>query len=76
MYRFIKACTALKSVDNAIRDARLLVLRHTLGYPHDVADLLFPQLHVRVEGREVELLLKAHDAAFDLQGGGDGGVGT
>mmetsp|Transcript_27512 Transcript_27512/g.70028 ORF Transcript_27512/g.70028 Transcript_27512/m.70028 type:complete len:318 (-) Transcript_27512:443-1396(-) len=48
---------ASEGVHDAVGDARLLVLRHALGDPHDVADLLLAQLHVRVEHAVVELLL-------------------
>ena len=42
-------------VDNTVVDPRLLILRNTFGYPHQVPDLLLPQPHVSKEHRVVEL---------------------
>jgi hypothetical protein len=41
-------------------------LCHALADPHDVADLLLPQLHVGVKHAVVELLLEARAAALHL----------
>ena len=47
--------------------AAALVLRDALGDPHDVADLLLLDLHVRVVHAVVELLLEGEAVEVDLE---------
>ena len=41
--------TNSENIHDAVGDARLLILRHTLRDPHDVPDLLLPEPYVRVK---------------------------
>lgn len=45
----------LKYEDHAVMNSGLLVLSHTLGYPHQISDLLLPQPHVCEENAIMEL---------------------
>ena len=61
-----RCCGCSKDIDNAVVDPVLLVLRHALRDPHDVADFLLAQPHVGEEHAVVELLLVGRCAALDL----------
>lgn len=51
---------------DAILSPTPLSLSHALRHPHEVSDLLFSQLEVRVEDPIVELLVKCEDAPLHL----------
>lgn len=53
---------------NVIVDLGAMLLRHTLGDPHDVAALLLLQLQIRVEHAKVELLDEREHVQLDLVG--------